>query len=155
MQGVSLRLAVEQDEDFQLRVYASTRADELALTGWPEAAQAAFARMQFAAQGKQYTTTYPGARVSIILVGEEPAGRLIVYHGAAEIRVVDIALLPEFRGQGIGEGILRDLQAQARAVGKALRLSVLTDGRARRLYERLGFVPLQGHEIYTEMEWVS
>jgi ribosomal protein S18 acetylase RimI-like enzyme len=149
MQGVVLRPAVEQDEDFQLRVYASTRADELALTGWPAPAQEAFARMQFAAQRQQYRLSYPSAVPQIIECDGQPAGRLIVDRSTDEIFLVDIALLPEFRNKGLGSAILRDLQAE----GRKISLHVIRSSPAADLYQRLGFVFVGEDGFYAEMEW--
>ena len=59
-----------------------------------------------------------------------------------EIRIVDIALLPEFCNRGIGTTLLRGLQSEAAAAGKPLRIHVERFNPAMRLYERLGFRPV-------------
>jgi ribosomal protein S18 acetylase RimI-like enzyme len=53
---------------------------------------------------------------------------------------VSMALLPAYRGQGIGTALLVELIAQATGRYVALSLSVDPQNPAMRLYERLGFV---------------
>ncbi len=91
------------DAAFLTEVYASTRADEMARLDWHEAQKRAFLRMQFEAQHKDYTARYRGARFDIIELDREPVGRLYVDRRKREIRVIDIALLPAYRGRGIGQ----------------------------------------------------
>jgi ribosomal protein S18 acetylase RimI-like enzyme len=148
----SLRPATVNDHDFLLHVYASTRQDEMASWGWSAVQQSSFLRMQYDARKRGYATTYPAAENSIISVGEVPAGSLIIFRGPSEIRLVDIALLPEFRGRGLGGEVIRMLISEAAEAGFALRLSVLRSNRATHLYERLGFTARSGDGMYCEME---
>lgn len=152
---ISLRPSAPEDEEFLYRVYASTRADEVTAWGWAESQQEAFLRMQFNAQQRAYEWQFPGAVHSIILFDEAMAGRLIVVHTAnQELRLTDITLLPEYRNAGAGTLLVRDLQAQAGALGLPLRLRVLkTNVAARRLYERLGFSLTGESDMNFMMEW--
>src|SRR3954454_19958129 len=95
-----LRPAAEGDRPFLLEVYASTRADELALVPWDDASKRTFVAQQFAAQEVHYARHFPDASVSVIEVDGKPAGRLFVDRREREIHVVDISLLPAFRGRG-------------------------------------------------------
>jgi ribosomal protein S18 acetylase RimI-like enzyme len=142
-----LRSTTDEDAALLYRVYASTREEELALVSWTDEERDAFLRMQFAAQDTHYRRHYEGAQFSVILVGEEPAGRLYVYRTPREIRVMDVALLPAFRRRGIGERIFRDLFAEADACNQLVSIHVETYNPARRLYERLGFQPVDSGEI--------
>src|SRR5690348_16787850 len=92
----SLRPVTSDDAEFLYRVYASTREEELSAVPWPPEQKEAFLRMQFSAQDKHYRAHYAGATYDVILVDGVPAGRLYVYRTPREIRVMDIALLPEF-----------------------------------------------------------
>ena len=139
MTGVGLRPAGEGDRDFFARVYASTREEELAQVPWSPEQKAAFLAQQFAAQSAHYDQNYDGLSADVILVDCASAGRLLVARWAEEIRIVDIALLPEFRGRGVGTGLLRELIAEAREGGKRLSIHVEVNNPAMRLYERLGF----------------
>lgn len=145
---VSLRPAAEADEPFLLQVYGSTRAEELAVTGWDEATKAAFVQHQFRAQQDYYRANYTGASYDVILVDGEPAGRLYVARWDDEIRVMDIALLPEFRGRGAGERLIRELMAEAADAGKAVTIHVEAQNRALTLYRRLGFELVEERGVY-------
>jgi ribosomal protein S18 acetylase RimI-like enzyme len=120
-------------------VYASTRDEELAAVPWTAEEKGMFLRMQFTAQDMHYRTHYKGAAFDVILVNDEPAGRLYVHRTPREIRVMDIAVLPEFRRRGLGERIFRDLFAEADRDGKRVTIHVEVQNAARRLYDRLGF----------------
>jgi ribosomal protein S18 acetylase RimI-like enzyme len=151
--SVPLRTAGPEDFDFLARVYASTRTEELAPVPWTPDLKAAFLRAQFEAQDKYYRENYTTAEFLVILDGDVPAGRLYVDRWPDEIRLMDIALLPPHRGKGIGTTLLRDLQDEARAVGKALRIHVERMNPALGLYKRLGFRQIEDRGVYWLMEW--
>ncbi|WP_164011481.1 GNAT family N-acetyltransferase [Pyxidicoccus trucidator] len=153
---VSLRPATASDEAFLFTLYASTREGEVAMWGWAPAQRDAFLRMQWMAQGRDWSMRYAGADHQVVLVGGAPAGRLLVARGPAEWRLVDIALLPSHRRAGVGTKLLRELRGEAEKAGVPLRLRVLRDNPARALYERLGFRPESGTDAdpYLAMEWV-
>jgi ribosomal protein S18 acetylase RimI-like enzyme len=134
-------------------VYASTRADEMALTGWTRAQQEAFLQMQFNAQRQYYLQEYPTAEYHILQRDGVDIGRLIVNRADGEILLMDIALLPEHRSGGIGTALIQDLMAEAAQAGKPMRLHVEFFNRALRLYERLGFSKIGEIGVYYEMEW--
>jgi GNAT superfamily N-acetyltransferase len=151
---ISTRAArTAEDDDFMRTVYASTRRPELAALGWSAPEQDAFIRMQFEAQTRQYRTAFPDASHSIVCVDGKPAGRLIV-HRSDEIRIVDIALLPEFRGLGVGGELVSRLLTEADATALPVRLHVLADSEARRFWERAGFATREADNdgVYLSME---
>jgi ribosomal protein S18 acetylase RimI-like enzyme len=152
--AVTLRPVSPDDQVFLFQLYASTRAAELALLDWGETQRAVFLRAQFDAQRHDYTARFSTAGHQIILVDEQPAGRIWIARGDEEIRVVDIALLPTARGLGIGTRLIKDLIAEATAAHKPLRLSVPKHREAaRRLYERLGFTPTEDIGTHFRMEY--
>ena len=148
-----LRPIKPEDDSFLARVYASSRADELAVTGWSEAQKADFCRRQFDAQSEYYSANYPGASFQVIERDGEPVGRLYVARWENEIRIVDITVLPEYRGSGIGTRLLHDLQEEARAAGKSLSIHVERFNRALTLYQRLDFRQIEDKGVYLLMEW--
>lgn len=152
---IVLRPATPADEPFLLAVYASTRADELAVTGWSDEQKAAFCRMQFEAQHAHYRAHYPGATYDVIEVAGVAVGRLYVVRGPKEILTLDIALLREHRGRGIGTCLLRELQEEARGTGKSLNVHVESFNPARRLYARLGFEEVEDKGVYLLMRWCA
>jgi GNAT superfamily N-acetyltransferase len=148
---ISWRSTTVADAAFCFFVYASTRTEELAAWGWGAAQQEVFLKMQFVARAASYRAAFPGAAHTIVLRGDRLVGTLIVNHAAEEIRLVDLALLPEHRGAGLGTEIIRRLQAEAHGSGRPLRLQVLKTNPAARLYARLGFITTGSDEIYAEM----
>jgi ribosomal protein S18 acetylase RimI-like enzyme len=119
---------------------------------WDEATKRAFVEQQFTAQDAHWREHYRDTSWDVILVDGEPAGRLYVARWENEIRIVDIALLPGFRGRGLGTALLRDLMTEADAAGKPLSIHVETNNPARSLYDRLGFRPAGEHGVYVLME---
>ena len=151
-QEISLRAATPDDEAFLLDVYASTRIDELAGTGWDDNQKLAFIRMQFLVRER----TYPQVDSRIILLNGRPVGRLMVDRNDEAILLRDIALLTEYRNSGIGSRLIEELLQEAASAGKPVHLHVLAMSPAVRLYERLGFRS-SGDEAgaaYLEMKWV-
>ena len=147
-----LRPSLPEDRDFLFRLYASTRMEEIRGFGWSTAQQEAFLRMQFNAQQQWYQATYSTAENQIIEKDHEPIGRMIVQHEAGTWRLLDISLLPEHRGQGIGGELIRNLINECVGVGAVLQLQVVNTNPAQRLYERLGFIKTGQDQIYTQME---
>jgi ribosomal protein S18 acetylase RimI-like enzyme len=153
--AVTLRPVAESDADrrFLLAVYTSTRLQELAVTDWSAEQVAAFCEMQFNAQAEHYRLHYPTAELSVIQRDGAPAGRLYVDRWSQEIRIMDIALLPEHRGCGIGTALLQVLQREAAAAGKKLSIHVERMNPALALYQRLGFQIAEDKGVYLLMEW--
>jgi ribosomal protein S18 acetylase RimI-like enzyme len=149
---VTLRPFRDEDLELLFRVYASTRWEELAPVPWDDEQKRAFLRMQAVAQHAYYQESYKGADWLVIERFGLPAGRLYVHRREKEIRLVDIALLPEHRNAGIGSALLRELIAESTAAGKPLRIHVEKNNPALGLYERLGFVPIVDKGVYHLME---
>lgn len=154
--GLILRPEREDDLEFLYRLYASTRAVEMTLVNWKEEDQEAFLRMQFLAQRSYYREHYSEARFDVIERDGTAVGRLYVSRWPDDIRVVDIALMPEHRGQGLGGGLMRTLLDEAEASGKTVSIHVEPYNPALHLYERLGF-QAKGDDngVYRLMEWRS
>lgn len=136
------------DAELLLAVYASTRAEELAVVPWTDAEKDAFLRMQFDAQDRSWREQRPGAAFGVILVDGVPAGRLYVDRPADEIRIVDIALLPGHRGLGVGTLLITRVLDEGRASGRPVTIHVERGNRARGLYERLGFRQIDTTGVY-------
>jgi GNAT superfamily N-acetyltransferase len=156
MQGnLALRDSVPEDAPFLLSVYASTREEELKPVPWTQEQKDAFLRFQFDAQQAHYREHFAGARFDLICLDEKPVGRLYVYRCSDEIRIVDIALLPEARGHGFGRVLIEQLLAESRATHVPVRIHVEKHNPAMRLYTRLGFVPIADRGVYLFLEWTD
>lgn len=147
-----LRSVAPSDEAFLFEVYASTRKEELDAWGWDDTQRKAFLEMQFRAQHMSYRAQFPNADHQIILKGDRPIGRIMVTRTDNEFRLVDIALLSESRGSGIGTQLVKAIIDEASQAGKPLRLQVLRTNPAARLYERLGFTVVGDDGLYVQME---
>ena len=150
--SITLRPIQDGDSEWLYAIYASTRTGELAQVGWDDTQKEAFLRMQFDAQRKFYESGYPGAEFQIILVADEPAGRLYVHRREKEIRIMDIALLPEFRGRGIGSALLNEVLSDGQLTARPVTIHVESFNPAQRLYERLGFKRVAGNGVYYLLE---
>jgi GNAT superfamily N-acetyltransferase len=155
VKSLSLRPITPEDESFLAALYASTRTEELAQTNWSEEQKAMFCRMQFNAQTTDYQRNYPDASFDVIERDGVAAGRLLVLRSEEKIHVIDIALMPEHRGAGIGTKFLRELQDEAKAAGKPLSIHVEQFNPARRLYDRLGFQQVEEKGVYLLLHWSS
>lgn len=134
-----LRPLTDADLPFLRVLYRSLREDELRLL--PSDLVEPFITQQFDAQYRHYTENYDTSRYAIIEYHQQAIGRLFVDLWPAEIRVVDIALLPDHRGKGIGTRLLHDLCDEADRDGLVLSIHVERNNPARHLYARLGFLP--------------
>jgi ribosomal protein S18 acetylase RimI-like enzyme len=143
----------EADLAFVYALYAQVRAAELAPLPWPQDAKDAFLAEQAALQHRHYVTNYPGADMLVIENGSGPIGRVYVYRSPAEIRIMDIALMPDWRNRGIGTRLLDDIFEEARAAGSSVTLHVEPDNPAQRLYRRLGFRLIEHRGVYDFLGW--
>ena len=139
------------DQAFLFDVYASTRREEMQSWGWPAEQQKIFLRMQFEARRRAYQAEYPAAVECILLAAGIPAGVIQIFRSPSEIRLVDIALLPEYRNRGLGTRLISDLLREAEDAQVPLSLSVTRENRAKRLYERLGLRVIREDAMYFEM----
>jgi ribosomal protein S18 acetylase RimI-like enzyme len=150
-----LRRIEPGDEAFLYHVYASTRAAELELVDWSESDKQAFLRQQFTAQHTHYKQHYAAAAFQVVLRGDAMIGRLYVDRGPTEIRIIDIALLPEYRGHGVGTRLVRDLLGEASRDGKVVTIHVERFNPALGWYKRLGFRQIDDLGVYLLMRWAA
>ena len=139
---------------FLRQLYNSTRWEELApLVDWTDAQKFAFLDQQFDAQRSYYLSQYAGAAFDVLEAQGAPAGRLYLDRQADTLLVIDIALLPQWCGRGIGTALLEAMFAEARLSGKGVTISVEKFNPAQRLYRRLGFREYAESDIYWFMHW--
>ena len=147
-----LRPEREDDRDFRYRLFCDSREPEFALL-----APAAFAQLmtqQFHAQTLSYLGLFPQARFDIIELSREPIGRIVVDRPGTVVHLVDQAIVPPWRGRGVGTAIVRALMDEARASGVPVRVEVASEtDPALRLYRRLGFAPVETASLFLRLEW--
>jgi ribosomal protein S18 acetylase RimI-like enzyme len=153
MSSYTLTPITPDDTELLLRIYSGTRAEELSVVSWPEEQKQAFLRQQFAAQHAHYQEHYRGASFDLIRVDGRPCGRLYVARWPGEIRLMDIALLPECRNQGLGGRVLETILAEGRERKLPVTIHVERMNRALRFYERLGFRVKEDKGVYLFLEW--
>ncbi len=151
--ATSLRPAQSRHEEFLFSVSASTRAAEMDLVDWNTTQKEAFLRMQFRSQDQYYKENYPSAEYQIIMVDGHRAGRLYVHKREEEIRIIDISLLPEYRGQGVGSHDLNQILEEAKKNNLSVTIHVESFNPVLHLYERLGFCLVEDKGIYYFMKW--
>jgi ribosomal protein S18 acetylase RimI-like enzyme len=151
---ISLRPEQDADAAFLLQLYGTLRQDELAMTGWDAGTAERFVRMQFEAQWTQYRAHNAQARFDLVLARGVPIGRLYVAPQPQRLHVIDLALMPAWRGRGIGGALLGAVQREAAAHGKRVSIYVETSNPALTLYQRLGFQEVSVSGVHRLMEWV-
>lgn len=152
---LSTRPTTDQDEAFLCALYGSTREQEMALVDWTPEQKDEFIRMQFQARSRSYAASFPHAERSIAVADGIDVGAWILDRRSAEIRVVDVAILPAHRGQGFGTELMNRVLGEAFSSGREVSLSVDRQSPAQRLYERLGFaVENQEDPVRLELRWV-
>jgi ribosomal protein S18 acetylase RimI-like enzyme len=83
----------------------------------------------------------------------QPIGRLYIDRTPEEIHLIDIALLADHRGHGLGTALIREILAEADRTRRSIRLYVEHFNPARRLYDRFGFTEIEEHGPYWCLEW--
>ena len=151
-QTIHLRPIQNVDEAFLRLVYASVREQELDQVAWPPGVREEFLRTQFDAQHTHYTSNYPGAELSVIEMDGKPAGRFYTQRSESEIRIIEIALLPEYRNQGIGSGLVKRILNDGDLLHLPVAIHVEKFNPAFKLYERLGFRVEEDLGVYLFMK---
>ncbi|MFZ5855968.1 MAG: GNAT family N-acetyltransferase [Chloroflexota bacterium] len=149
----TLRPVRDEDEALLLAIYASSRAEEMALVPWDAAMKDAFLRSQFSAQQTHYRSYFPQAVHDMILVDGEPVGRIYVDRRADEIRILDVTMLTESRRRGIGTRIIQELMKEADDQDQSLSIYVESFNRSLGLFQRLGFVKAEETGASWLMVW--
>lgn len=140
---ITLRPVQDSDDVFLLKVYGSTREQELAQVPWTAEQKQQFVRMQWEAQRTHYAAQHPQASHEIICLEGSAAGRLYLDRSGDKFHILDITLLPEHRNRGAGSFLLGQIMAEAKEAGKPVSIYVETFNPSLRLFQRLGFTAIQ------------
>lgn len=149
--SISLVPVSDDDQEFLFRLYASTRAEEKALVGWPDEQWTQFLRMQFRLQHTQYMRVYENPSFDVVMAEGVPAGRLYVDRRADELRLIDIALLPEFRRCGIAGHLIGALLHESETKAVPVSLHVERNNPVLGYYRKLGFRVVEDKGVYLFM----
>ena len=125
----------------------------MALLDWSDEQKSDFLAMQFNAQHSFYMQQFKQASFDVIEHKGDTIGRLYVDRRPCEIRIIDIALMPESRGKGIGGAIMQTLLDEAAGENKSVTIHVEHNNPALHLYRRLGFRHVSDEGVYYLMEW--
>lgn len=152
--GIGWRQETAADHAFLLNLFEDVRWPELAASGWTDAQKHHFLGSQFYLQTAHYHTHYTGSQFWIITCHGQPIGRLYLFQGPGELRIVDISVLSPMRGQGFGGQILQIVQDYARHLSLSVTIHVECYNPAQTLYVRLGFQKVEQKGPYWLMQWV-
>lgn len=150
---VKLRVALPEEEDTLYSLFVSTRKNEFAILELDEQQIEGLLRMQYDAQKASYKHQFPNAKYEIIMYEGVGIGRLITEVQQEAIHLIDIFIIPEYRGRGICTALLGELQRIAVELRLLIELNVLMGNPAQRLYERCGFVVMDETSPYLLMIW--
>ena len=150
---VTLRPVGHDDEGFLIVLYATTRAEEMALVPWTDEQKAAFVKMQFIARESEYRQRYPTAKHEIVESDEQPVGHLYVARLEQEIRIVDVTILPQERNRGIGTFLLTELLEEGQEKKLPVTIYVEENNPSLKLFERLGFRQVDQHGLHILLRW--
>ena len=152
--GVALRAITPDDNAFMAILFAAGRQQELAAFPFNEQQKQQFLHSQFVAQYQHYFSAYNTERFRLITAAGEPIGRYLSARDSTGLHLVDIALLPAWQRQGIGQALLLALLAEARQQQLTVSLHVQPGGHVQRWYQRLGFEEQAGgNALYVPMTW--
>lgn len=152
-EDINFRPITQGDMAFLRDLYASGRRDELAAAPWPEEQKRAFLNQQFDLQHAHYQRYFPAAWFEIVQHGTRPIGRRYLERMPSEYRLIDIALIEDYRNRGVGTALMREVLDKAASEGVAVRIHVEKFNPALRLYQRLGFREIGDEDVYLFMEW--
>ena len=141
------------DQSFLIELFHSVAESELGFLHIEPAQRRKIVLEQLLIQRTHWAAAFPQCWKTIILVDHQPAGRFYVNQHASSMRVVELSLLPEYRQQGIGTQLIKQIQAEATRLSIPLRLKVLIGNEARNFYQRLGFSEIRRVEMHAELEW--
>jgi ribosomal protein S18 acetylase RimI-like enzyme len=153
--AITYRPATPADVPFLRYLYGTTREDEIRMVPWSDEQKAQFLDMQFNAQKRHYEEFYPQCEFLVMEADGKAVGRLYIDRRTDDIEIIDIALLPEYRGHGIGGVLLEEILAEGRETKRRVQIYVENFNPARHLYDRLGFRHIDTNGVYHLMQWTA
>ena len=149
---IARRPVSKEDEGFVRQLIMQMVMDELGAAMWPEAVRGPLLEMQYRARQEGIRSNWADAEQEIVLVEGRPVGWVVIARRQDAIHLVEIAVVSEHRGRGLGTARIQEVLEESDRTGKPVRLSVATTNPANRLYQRLGFHRAGGDEVRHHME---
>lgn len=150
---IQCRLVEEDDKPFLSELYGTTRAAELAQVPWTDEQKQEFIDMQFNAQYTFYNEQFTEAEFGILSKNTVDIGRLYMDQRDDDLRIIDIALMPNYQKMGIGKALLQGAQQVATELKLPITIHVEKNNPAMRLYKHLGFEMVEDQGVYDLMRW--
>ena len=149
------RPAGPDDMGFLLDTFAITREHDLGLQGIDPGLREALVDMQFKAQQGHYTQAYPGCKPWVIEQSGRKLGQMWLFLDSRPddpgLRLMDLAVLPAYRHQGVATACLQALLRLTEHLGWPMHLHVLANNPIRHWYERMGFALTHEAGLYLGM----
>jgi ribosomal protein S18 acetylase RimI-like enzyme len=139
---LSFRQAKASDIDTLLRLRAATMTEHQLRAGAPSDDDFQMSRVLYRLGDAQ-----------LAFLGSEMVGLLKAHRTDKEWMLVQVQVVPERQGQGLGAALVNCILRRAREDGYPVMLDVLKGNPAKRLYERLGFVVTGEEERTYLMRW--
>lgn len=143
----------ENDMAFLSELYRTTRWEEVLQAPWDDEQRITFLHQQFTAQHKHYQSHYPKAEKLVILKDKQAIGRIYIDRDESSICLIDVALLPKHKHQGIGTALLKELLLEATEQQKKVVIHVENFNPAYAWYVKHGFQQIEDKGVYQYMEW--
>lgn len=150
---IRTREVITSDETFLFETFISTNINKFLPLALSEERLIELLRMQYEAQKTSYQNRFPQALHEIVILQGLRVGRIMTGIENESLHLIDISLLPNFRGQGYGTQLLRELQSYAMNHKIPITLQVAQENPAKYLYEKCGFKMINNIIPYITMKW--
>jgi len=139
-----LRNITESDKNFIYNVKKASIMDYVQkIWGWDEEYQIRDFESDFILENFKIITV-EGVDIGFVQTTEEPLN----------INIIEIHIIPEYQGYGIGSSIINHILEEASKKRKTVRIGCFIDNsRAKKLYQKLGFKVVNITNTHYEMEY--
>ena len=152
---LTLRPTRADDQEFLYRLFYSVHTEKLRLVPLGEEEKTKLVELMYQGFTRHYSSLAPVSDDRLILLNNESIGRMILLQTREEIRLADLAILPEYRKRGIGSALIGQVQTESMMSKRPVRLQVAQFDRALGLYRRLGFYKTDVEGPYIHLEWLA
>jgi ribosomal protein S18 acetylase RimI-like enzyme len=154
-QVLTLRPARIDDQEFLYLLFYSVYLEKLHPVPMSEEEKKQLLDLMYQGFTQHYNSRAISSDDRLVLLNNESIGRIILLQTCEEIRLADLAILPQYRGRGIGSALISQVQTESVMSKRPIRLQVARFDRALRLYQRLGFYKTDAIGPYLHLEWSS